>query len=153
MVEASAPVRRTTSERIEHVQALLSSEIDAWIASADPDGAGYLIPLTFYWDGAALIFATPGNSRTARNLGRAGKTRIGLGGTRDVVMIDGRVEISAITDAPDLAEAFATNTDFDPRLETPEYVMVRVVPDKIQSWRTAAELSGRDVMKNGIWLV
>jgi general stress protein 26 len=152
MAEASAPVLRTTSERIENVLALLTSEMDAWIASADPDGAGYLIPLTFFWDGAALILATPGNSRTARNLRRAGKTRIGLGGTRDVVMIDGRVELVPISEDPALAEAFAINTDFDPRLETPEYVMVRVVPDSIQSWRTAAELTDRDVMKNGIWL-
>src|SRR5215211_6978329 len=60
-------VRRSTSERIEHVLALLSSEMDAWIASADPDGTGYLIPLTFFWDEAALIYATPVNSRTARN--------------------------------------------------------------------------------------
>ncbi len=67
-------------------------------------------------------------------------------------MIDGRVELVPIADAPDLAETFATNTDFDPRLETPEYVMVRVTPERIQSWRTAAELSGRDVMKNGAWL-
>ena len=149
---AEVVVRRSTSERIEHVLALLSREMDAWIASADPDGTGYLIPLTFFWDGAALIFATPGNSRTARNLRRAGKTRIGLGGTRDVVMIDGRVELIAITDDPALAEAFATNTDFDPRLETPEYVMIKVMPEKIQAWRTAAELTGRDVMKDGGWL-
>ena len=47
---------------------------------------------------------------------------------------------------------FARNTDFDPRLETPAYVMIKVIPEKIQSWRTAAELSGRDVMKNGAWL-
>ncbi len=147
-----AAVRRSTRERIENVLALLSSEMDAWIASADPDGTGYLIPLTFFWDGAALIFATPENSRTARNLRRAGKTRIGLGGTRDVVMIDGRVELIAIADDPALAEGFATNTDFDPRLETPEYVMIKVIPEKIQAWRTAAELTDRDVMKNGVWL-
>ena len=149
---AEAAVRRSTSERIEHVLALLTSELDAWIASADADGVGYLIPLTFYWDGAALIFSTPANSRTARNLRRVGKTRIGLGGTRDVVMIDGRVELIAIADNPALAEDFANNTDFDPRLETPEYVMVKVYPEKIQAWRTAAELTGRDVMKNGVWV-
>ena len=149
---AETAVRRSTSERIENVLALLSSEMDAWLASADPDGAGYLVPLTFFWDGTALIFATPGNSRTARNLRRAGKTRIGLGGTRDVVMIDGPVELIAIADDPGLAEAFATNTDFDPRLETPDYVMVRVIPEKIQAWRTAAELTGRDVMRDGAWL-
>ena len=149
---AEAAVRRSTSERIENVLALLSGEMDAWVASADPDGTGYLIPLTFFWDGTALIFATPGTSRTAGNLRSAGRTRIGLGSTRDVVMIDGRVELIAISADPALAEAFARNTDFDPRLETPEYVMVKVTPEKIQAWRTAAELTGRTVMKNGIWL-
>jgi general stress protein 26 len=149
---SEAVVRRTTSERIENVLALLASELDAWVASADPDGAGYVIPLTFFWDGTALIFATPETSRTARNLQRVGRVRIGLGQTRDVVMIDGRVELIAIADDPALAEGFARNTDFDPRLETPAYVMIKVIPEKIQSWRTAAELSGRDVMKNGAWL-
>ena len=38
---SEATVRRTTSERIENVLALLASEMDAWVASADPDGAGY----------------------------------------------------------------------------------------------------------------
>jgi general stress protein 26 len=149
---AEAAVRRSTSERIEGVLALLSTEMDAWLASADPDGTGYLIPLTFYWDGTALIFATPGNGRTARNLRRAGRTRIGLGPTRDVVMIDGRVELMPIADDLARAEAFARNTDFDPRLETPEYVMVRVIPEKIQAWRTAVELTDREVMKDGVWL-
>ncbi len=76
---SEAVVRRTTSERIENVLALLASELDAWVASADPDGAGYVIPLTFFWDGTALIFATPGTSRTARNLRSAGRARIGSG--------------------------------------------------------------------------
>lgn len=149
---ADAGARRSTSERIEGVVSLLAGEQDAWLASADPDGAGYLVPLTFYWDGKALIFATPAHSRTARNLSRAGRTRIGLGPTRDVVMIDGRVELIPIADDPALAEAFASNTDFDPRPETPEYVLLRVVPERIQAWRTAAELTGRDVMKDGAWL-
>ena len=59
-----AAVRRSTSERIKDVLALLADRMDAWVASADPDGTGYLVPLTYFWDGTALIFATPGTSRT-----------------------------------------------------------------------------------------
>lgn len=146
------PPVRTTRERIETVRALLASEADAWVASADARGEAYLIPLSFYWDGTALIFATPVSSRTARNLRRSGRTRIGLGPTRDVVMIDGRVEEIALDAEPALTDGFTTRSGFDPRQETSPYVLLRLTPERIQTWRTSAELGGRDVMRGGIWL-
>ena len=108
--------------------------------------------LSFVCDGAAVTFATPRSSRTARNLGRAGSARVALGLTRDVVMLDGVVEAIAIGTDPALEEAHAASTGFDPRAEPEEYVYLRITPREIQAWREANELSGRKVMRAGRWL-
>jgi Pyridoxamine 5''-phosphate oxidase. len=53
--------RRDTEHRLTH-------DIDVWVASASADGAPYLVPLSFDWDGEALLVATPTDSPTGRNL-------------------------------------------------------------------------------------
>jgi hypothetical protein len=40
--------RRDTEHRLTH-------DVDAWVASASADGAPYLVPLSFDWDGEALL--------------------------------------------------------------------------------------------------
>jgi hypothetical protein len=60
------------------------------VASASADGAPYLVPLSF-WDGEALLMATPTDSPTGRNLAATRAVRLGLGHTRDVSMIEGEV--------------------------------------------------------------
>jgi len=42
--------RRDTEHRLTH-------DIDVWVASASADGAPYLVPLSFDWDGEALLMA------------------------------------------------------------------------------------------------
>ncbi len=42
--------RRDTEHRLTH-------DIDVWVASASADGAPYLVPLSFDWDGEALLQA------------------------------------------------------------------------------------------------
>jgi hypothetical protein len=37
----------------------VSADVDVWVASASADGAPYLVPLSFDWDGEALLVATP----------------------------------------------------------------------------------------------
>ena len=57
-----------------------------------------------YRDGAALVLATPRSSPTATNLLRTGVARVGVGPTRDVVLVDGRVTEGvddATADAPE----------------------------------------------------
>jgi hypothetical protein len=138
--------RRDTEHRLEH-------DVDVWVASASPDGAPYLVPLSFDWDGEALLVATPANSPTGRNLAATRAVRLGLGHTRDVSMIEGTVEVFAI-DAlpPEQSDGFAARTGFDPRtLETP-YHWFRISPRRIQAWREANELPGRDLMRDGRWL-
>jgi hypothetical protein len=50
--------RRATEQR-------LTNDIDVWVASASADGAPYLVPLSFDWDGEALLVATPTDSPSA----------------------------------------------------------------------------------------
>src|SRR5947209_1235476 len=89
---------RDTRQRQADVQAKLRDAVDCWVTSASADGEAYLIPLSFYWDGARLIVATPKESRTARNLLRAGTARMALGPTRDVAILEGPITAIALAE-------------------------------------------------------
>jgi pyridoxamine 5'-phosphate oxidase-like protein len=143
---------RPREQRRADTLAKLEREVDLWVASADADGNAYLVPLSYYWDGSTLTISTPRASRTATNLLRAGWARVGFGPTRDVVIIEGRVETIAIDADPDLGDAHARATGFDPRTLADEYVYLRITPRQIQAWREADELAGRQLMRRGEWL-
>jgi hypothetical protein len=138
---------RGREQRVRDTLTRLANDVDAWVATADPaTGAPYLVPLSFLWDGTTLLLATPATSPTGRNLVSTGRARIGVGTTRDVVMIEGTVEAYAATDiADDVAIAFAAKTGFDPRAEPVAYSFFRVRPLRVQAWREANELAGRDL--------
>jgi Pyridoxamine 5'-phosphate oxidase len=138
--------RRDTEERLTH-------DVDVWVASASPDGAPYLVPLSFDWDGEALLLATPADSPTGRNLAATRTARLGLGHTRDVSMIEGGVEVLEM-DAlePPRGDRFAARTGFDPRALTTPYRWFRIFPRRIQAWREENELAGRELMRDGRWL-
>jgi hypothetical protein len=138
--------RRDTEHRLAH-------DVDVWVASASPDGAPYLVPLSFDWDGEALLLATPKNSPTGRNLSATRTVRLGVGGTRDVSMIDGEVEVLVSGALPrQTGDRFAARTGFDPRALDPPYPWFRIVPRRIQAWREVNELPGRELMRDGRWL-
>ncbi len=144
---------RSRAERRRDTEQRLAYDVDLWVASASADGAPYLAPLSFDWDGEALLLATPASSPTGRNLAASQVVRLGLGDTRDVVMIDGDVEVIEIDALPgDRGDRFAARTGFDPRILTTTYRWFRVTPRRIQAWREANELAGRDLMRDGRWL-
>lgn len=144
---------RDTQQRTRDVLQKLRDEVDLWVASASADGDAYLIPLSFLWDGTRITLATPAESRTGRNLTRAGRARLAIGPTRDVVILEGPV-VAITRGAVDgaLATAFADRTGFEPRSLAEEYVYIQVTPHTIQAWREANELAGRYVMRSGHWL-
>ena len=144
---------RSLEQRTADVLARLRDDVDLWVASADAEGNAYLVPLSFVWDAAALTISTPRASRTARNLMRAEWARVALGLTRDVVIVEGTVETITIGTDPALEDAHAAATGFDPRVGAEEYVYLRITPREIQAWREANELSGRQLMRAGRWLV
>ena len=143
---------RSRQERKRDVLAKLGAEVDVWVPSADAAGEAYLIPLSYYWDGTTLTLSTPRASRTATNLIRAGRARLALGPTRDVVLIDGTIDVIPIGADPDREEAHARAAEFDPRTLAEEYVYLRVTPVTIQAWREVNELEGRFIMRDGQWL-
>jgi hypothetical protein len=59
---------RSPSHRRHDTEHRLTRDIDIWVASASADGTPYLVPLSFDWDGEALLIATPTDSPTGRNL-------------------------------------------------------------------------------------
>ena len=144
---------RSPGQRKRDTLALLEREVDVWVASASADGEAMLVPLSFVWDGRRLTVSTPVASKTGRNLIRAGVARVALGATRDVVLIDGTLEVIALGTEPELEEAHAQATEFDPRTLADEYVYLRLTPQRIQAWREVNELAGRYVMRDGAWVV
>jgi Pyridoxamine 5'-phosphate oxidase len=140
---------RSLQQRKQDTLGRLESDADAWIASADAEGDACLLPLSFLWDGAGAVVATPRSSVTGRNLSRGGRARVGVGQLRDVTMIDGTAE--PVQDER-TKDAFAAKHSWDPRKETSDYAYFRIVPDRVQAWRERNELTGRTLMRDGDWL-
>jgi hypothetical protein len=151
-MSAASPAR-SREERRRDTEHRLTHDIDVWVASASVGGAPYLVPLSFDWDGEALLVATPKESPTGRNLAATRTARVALGHTRDVSMIDGEVEVLEI-DAlpPPPGDRFAVRSGFDPRASATPYRWFRITPRRIQAWREENELSGRELMRDGRWL-
>ncbi|MFF3203810.1 pyridoxamine 5'-phosphate oxidase family protein [Streptomyces sp. NPDC002962] len=144
---------RSHAQRRHDTEHRLTHDVDVWVASASADGAPYLVPLSFDWDGEALLAATPTNSPTGRNLAASRVVRLALGRTRDVTMIDGEVDVLELDALPrERGDRFAERTGFDPRASATSYRWFRIVPRRIQAWREENELSERELMRDGRWL-
>jgi hypothetical protein len=143
---------RSRARRRSDTEHRLTHDVDVWVATASADGAPYLVPLSFDWDGEALLLATPANSPTGRNLATTRAVRLALGHTRDVAVIEGDVDVVEIDALPrELGNRFAARTGFDPRtLDTP-YRWYRITPRRIQAWREVDELPDRELMRDGRW--
>ena len=145
---------RSRAQRRRDIEHRLTHDIDVWVASASADGAPYLVPLSFDWDGEALLVAAPTDSPTGRNLAATRTVRLGLGHTRDVSMIDGEVEVLEIDALPQQrGDRFAARTGFDPRALATPYRWFYISPRRIQAWREVNELPDRELMRDGRWLV
>jgi hypothetical protein len=150
------PEPRDREQRTRDTLAKLAEPaMDVWVATAaaGPSADPYLVPLSLAWIDDRVVIAVESSSRTARNL-EAGRTaRLALGPTRDVVVIDARLERSVpVADAADLAERYARQADWDPRTAGDAYRYLVLRPERIQAWREANELPGRTLMRDGTWL-
>jgi hypothetical protein len=148
------PPARTAQQRKADTLRRLENDVDTWVATADPaTGVAYLVPLSFLWDGATVLISTPAASPTSRNLRATGRVRLGVGPTRDLVLIEGTVQTeTAATEIPaEAGDAFAAKTGFDPR-ELTGYAYFRIQPQRLQAWREANELTGRDLIRDGDWV-
>ena len=144
---------RSLAERRRDTQHRLAHDIDLWVASASVDGVPFLVPLSFDWDGTALLVSTSVTTPTGRNLAANRVARLGLGGTRDVTMIEGGVEVLDLDAlSREAGDKFAARAGFDPRESGPSYRWFRITPRRVQAWREVNELPGRELMHGGRWL-
>ena len=145
--EMSTAPPRSLEQRIADTRALLTRPaVDAWAATAShASGDGgpqpYLVPLSFAWIDERAVIAVASASRTAKNLVEQRMARIGMGPTRDIVLLDCVVE-QVLT----IAQA-----DWDPREDADDNVYVVLRPQRIQAWRESNELQGRVIMRDGAW--
>lgn len=144
---------RSAEQRKADTLGLLVTENDAWVATGDRAGRGHLVPLSFWWHDETLTITTDAGSRTAQNLAGGGSVRLGVGGTRDVVMIEGSVTMHAVADDEAIAEGFAARHFWDPRTEEGHWVFIHVRPTRVQAWREADEIAGRTIMRDSRWIV
>ncbi|PCG87819.1 pyridoxamine 5'-phosphate oxidase [Streptomyces sp. WZ.A104] len=146
---------RTREQRKQDVFDHLRQDEDAWVATASSDGVPTLVPLSFLWDDATgtLVMSTRRTNPTAVNVTPGGPVRVTLGPTRDVVLIEGEAEIVEGADLPTaVGDAFATKLRWDPRRRSP-WVFLRITPQTVRAWREVNELTDRDLMLAGKWLV
>lgn len=144
---------RSAEQRKADALRLLDTEADVWVATAD-GGEPALVPLSLCWDGEVVTMTTAAAAPTARNATSSRRARLAVGSTRDVVMIDGEVEVLPVADAPDsVAAAFVERTGWNPADDDGEWVYLRIRPRRIQAWREADEIDGRTIMRDGSWLV
>jgi hypothetical protein len=146
----NGPGPRPAQERLRDTLHRLRTDVDCWVATASADGVACLVPLSFRWDGETLLLATPASNPTARNVVAGSVVRVGVGPTRDVVMVEGTGERVQVDDVE--AAAFAAKAGFDPR-PLSGFAWLRIRPHSVQAWREADEIAGRDLMRQGRWLV
>lgn len=147
--EADVSEARDTKTRIADTVDLLENEVDAWVSTSGAHGP-WLVPLSFAWRDGQLVFATSADSRTVANLHDDSRVRVGLGTTRDVVVIDGIAQLDAVTSLSEREVAAFGAPDTDPR--TWATAIVRVQPTRIQAWREENEIRRRTIMRTGKWL-
>ena len=149
------PLARSARQRKLDTLSRLENDIDCWVSTADPETATpYLVPLSFHWYEGRLLVATPDASPTGRNLRETKKARIGLGPTRDVVLIEATVdEVLPTVDIPGpVGDRYAERTGWDPR-RSAGYAFFWIRPDRLLAWREVNELTGRELMRDGRWTV
>ncbi|USQ79486.1 pyridoxamine 5'-phosphate oxidase family protein [Ornithinimicrobium faecis] len=150
---ASPEPRDAATRKADSLTLLTTEAIDAWVATASTDGAPHLVPLSLLWRDDSAVIALPESSVTARNIVATGRARLGVGPTRDVVLVDVVLDsaVGVETDE-DLADAYAAQADWDPR-GAEGYVYLILRPERVQAWREANEMVGRTLMREGAWLV
>ena len=133
---------RSRAQRRHDTEHRLTHDQDVWVASASTDGAPYLVPLSFEWDGETLLMATPKDSPTGKNLAATGAVRLGVGHTRDVSMIEGAVEVLEIDALPQERGTGVHRADRLRPTSAGHAVLCwfRVTPSRIQAWREVNEL-------------
>ncbi len=53
------PPARGLEQRLSDTRARLENDVDLWVATASATSGVHLIPLSYLWDGTAILVSTP----------------------------------------------------------------------------------------------
>jgi Pyridoxamine 5'-phosphate oxidase len=149
----TAESRDRETRKADTLAMLATPAIDVWVATASAAGTPYVVPVSLAWVDELVVIAVEESSVTARNLTASGQARLGVGPTRDVVMIDAVLDRAVDVTADDgLWTAYTAQADWDPRRGT-GCVFLVLRPVRVQAWRESNEIPGRTLMRDGAWLV
>lgn len=149
----SSEPRDAATRKADSLALLKTEAIDAWVATASAEGVPHLVPLSLLWRDDSAVIALPESTPTARNIVATGRARLGVGSTRDVVLVDAVLHSSIDVGSDEsLADAYAAQADWDPR-GAEGYVYLILRPERVQAWREAKETVGRTLMRDGSWVV
>src|SRR3954451_16796694 len=76
-----------------HIAARLRHEPIIWLSSVRPDGRPHLVPVWFWWDGAAILFFSKPDAQKVRNLRHSPHVMLALDSAdegEDIVLLAGR---------------------------------------------------------------
>jgi hypothetical protein len=151
----AAEPRSKEQRKADTLAKLAEEALDGWVTSAPPSGRAHMVPLSLHWTGEHLVLAVETTSMTAQNIVATEYSRVGLGGTRDVVLMDLALEraFPAAEVPAEIGEGYAGQSDWDPRQVPGEFVYLVLRPTRVLAWREVNELSGRLLMRDGAWLV
>jgi len=79
---------------------LLSDAAVVWLSSVRPDGRPHLVPIWFWWDGKAVLFASKPQARKVANLRENADCMLAIGDPDadfDVVLVEARAELASMS--------------------------------------------------------
>jgi PPOX class probable F420-dependent enzyme len=92
----------TEGGTLSRVDALLDRESVVWLSTVRPDGRPHLIPIWFWWDGTAVLFASKPEACKVANLRANAHCMLAIGDPDadfDVALIEARAELAAMPTA------------------------------------------------------
>ena len=85
------------------LQRFLETEPVIWLSTTSADGAPYLVPTWFVWDGAAIVIRSKPHARKVRNLRHDPRTMLALGDAEDDFDV-GLLQATALVETPVVAD-------------------------------------------------
>ena len=143
---------RSRAERIADARRRLAFDPNVWIATASPDGVPHVVPLSLAWIDEAIVVTTPTDTPTVRNALATGRARACLDSASDVVVIDGAITgVDLQAARAELLDAYVERVGWDPRDDADAWTLLTLAPRRVQAWNGVAEMSGRTLMRDGVW--
>jgi PPOX class probable F420-dependent enzyme len=135
----------TEGTALSRVDALLDRESVVWLSSVRPDGRPHLIPIWFWWDGQAVLFASKPQACKVANLRANADCMLAIGDPDldfDVALIEARAELAAMPTADLLAAGLQVKyrgrmhvAGLTPAIFAATYSqVVRIVPTRWLPW-------------------